>query len=91
MALMRKGGTARLADYFGALLSKPLVFGLGWDVARGSSIDLDASAIMMDAAMEFPPAKPPPTLVVLCSFAVPISHIYPPTRLPVECSRCSLL
>ena len=37
----------RIKDYFGAVGSKPLVFGLAWDVTDGVSIDLDASAIML--------------------------------------------
>ena len=33
----------RIKDYFGAVGSKPLVFGLAWDVTDGVSIDLDAA------------------------------------------------
>ena len=42
----------RIKDYFGAVGSKPLVFGLAWDVTEGVNIDLDASAILLsgDAA-----------------------------------------
>ena len=42
----------RIKDYFGAVGSKPLVFGLAWDVTDGVNIDLDASAILLsgDAA-----------------------------------------
>lgn len=47
IALMRKSGVVRIKDYFGAVGSKPLVFGLAWDVTDGVSIDLDASAIML--------------------------------------------
>ena len=52
IALLRKGGVGhpnqvRIKDYFGAVGSKPLVFGLAWDVTDGVSIDLDASAIML--------------------------------------------
>ena len=41
----------RIKDYFGAVGSKPLVFGLAWDVTDGVSIDLDASAIMLSGDM----------------------------------------
>lgn len=44
---MRKGGVMRIKDYFSAVGSKPLVFGLAWDVTDGVNIDLDASAIML--------------------------------------------
>ena len=37
----------RIKDYFGAVGSKPMVFGLAWDVTDGVNIDLDASAIML--------------------------------------------
>ena len=37
----------RIKDYFGAVGSKPLVFGLAWDVTDGVNIDLDASAILL--------------------------------------------
>jgi hypothetical protein len=37
----------RIKDYFGAVASKPMVFGLAWDVTDGVNIDLDASAILL--------------------------------------------
>lgn len=52
MALLRKGGNVRLSDYFGAINSKPLVFGLGWDITGGKDIDLDASVMMVTAEMQ---------------------------------------
>mmetsp|Transcript_12544 Transcript_12544/g.25488 ORF Transcript_12544/g.25488 Transcript_12544/m.25488 type:complete len:632 (-) Transcript_12544:150-2045(-) len=47
IALMRKNGVVRIKDYFGAVGSQPLVFGLAWDVTEGVKIDLDASAILL--------------------------------------------
>ena len=54
VALLRKGGNVRLSDYFGAINSKPLVFGLGWDITGGRDIDLDASVMMVTAEMQVP-------------------------------------
>ena len=58
VALMRKGGNVRLTDYCpsmaapGSTVVAPgtqLVMGLAWDVTNGVNIDLDASAIVLDA------------------------------------------
>mmetsp|Transcript_12705 Transcript_12705/g.19680 ORF Transcript_12705/g.19680 Transcript_12705/m.19680 type:complete len:592 (-) Transcript_12705:71-1846(-) len=50
IAIMRKGGTIRLRDYTDTSnFANPLVFGLAWDVTHGVNIDLDASAICLDA------------------------------------------
>ena len=58
----------RIKDYFGAVGSKPLVFGLAWDVTDGVNIDLDASAILLsgdklvDVRCSPPPSVPHPHL-----------------------------
>jgi len=51
VAIMKKNGNIRLADYCskGAQLPDPVTFGLAWDITHGKSIDLDASAICLDA------------------------------------------
>lgn len=50
VAIMRKHGNIRLADYCaGAQLPDPVTFGLAWDITGGKNIDLDASAICLDA------------------------------------------
>ena len=49
-AVMRKGGTIRLTDYVaGGKIPANLSMGLAWDVTNGAKIDLDASAVMLDA------------------------------------------
>jgi tellurium resistance protein TerZ len=49
IAVMRKGGTIRVSDYVpGGFLPRNVTFGLAWDVTDGVSIDLDASAILLD-------------------------------------------
>ena len=49
IAIMRKGGTIRVADYVpNHVVPEWLTFGLAWDVTNGVAIDLDASAILLD-------------------------------------------
>ena len=45
VALLRKGGVIRLADYAPQGVPPMLVLGLAWDVTKGVNIDLDASVI----------------------------------------------
>jgi len=56
VAIMRKGGSIRLSDYYPAGWSNAspprLVMGLAWDVTGGVNIDLDASAILLDANLK---------------------------------------
>jgi stress response protein SCP2 len=53
IAVMRKGGTIRVSDYVpGGSIPKNVTFGLAWDVTNGVNIDLDASAILLDANHE---------------------------------------
>ena len=55
VAVMRKGGVIRVSDYAGggaASVPAQLVMGLAWDVTRGVNIDLDASAILLDASLQ---------------------------------------
>jgi stress response protein SCP2 len=50
VALLKKGGTIRLADYSpGGTLPEKITFGLAWDVTDGVNIDLDASALLLDS------------------------------------------
>ena len=50
IAVMRKGGTIRVTDYVpGHKLPPWVTFGLAWDVTGGVNIDLDASAICLNA------------------------------------------
>jgi len=50
VAIMRKNGNIRLADYCaGEQLPDPVTFGLAWDITGGQNIDLDASAICLDS------------------------------------------
>ena len=50
VAIMRKGGTIRVSDYVpGGKIPPHVSFGLAWDVTNGVNIDLDASAILLDA------------------------------------------
>jgi len=51
IAIMRKGGVIRLNDYAHGLQLHNVVFGLAWDVTDGKNIDLDASAICLDASL----------------------------------------
>ena len=52
VAVMRKGGAIRLSDFAtGGGVPQSLVLGLAWDVTRGVEIDLDASAILLDATL----------------------------------------
>lgn len=52
VAIMRKGGNVRLSDYVkGGTLPTQLTFGLAWDVTDGVNIDLDASAVCFDSAL----------------------------------------
>jgi tellurium resistance protein TerZ len=54
VAILRKGGTIRLADYCTSKkLPRNATFGLAWDVTDGVNIDLDASAICLDANLGF--------------------------------------
>lgn len=48
IAIMRKNGTIQLQDYTN---KRHFVFGLAWDVTHGVNIDLDASAICLDASL----------------------------------------
>jgi tellurium resistance protein TerZ len=49
IAIMRKGGTIRVADYTPDHQPPEwLTFGLAWDVTNGVNIDLDASAILLN-------------------------------------------
>ena len=49
IAIMRKGGTIRVADYVPShVVPEWLTFGLAWDITDGVAIDLDASAILLD-------------------------------------------
>jgi len=53
VAVMRKGGLIRLSDYCPRGQVPPtLVMGLAWDVTDGINIDLDASAILLDANLK---------------------------------------
>ena len=50
IAVMRKGGTIRVSDYVpGGKIPANVSLGLAWDVTNGVNIDLDASAVMLDA------------------------------------------
>mmetsp|Transcript_23709 Transcript_23709/g.39200 ORF Transcript_23709/g.39200 Transcript_23709/m.39200 type:complete len:590 (+) Transcript_23709:89-1858(+) len=50
VAVMRKGGTIRVSDYVpGGKIPAHVSLGLAWDVTHGVNIDLDASAILLDA------------------------------------------
>ena len=50
IAVMRKGGAIRLSDFAsGGQVPQALALGLAWSVTNGVEIDLDASAIMLDA------------------------------------------
>jgi len=52
VAMMRKGGVVRLSDYWGKDGPPASVTcGLYWDVTNGVNIDLDASAILLDASL----------------------------------------
>ena len=53
VAVMRKGGAVRLTDFTPAgQLPPTLCLGLAWDVTNGVNIDLDASAILLDANLQ---------------------------------------
>ena len=50
VAILRKGGNIRVQDYCAQnQLPTKITFGLAWDVTDGEYIDLDASAICLDA------------------------------------------
>lgn len=50
VAVMRKGGAIRVSDYVpGGTIPAHVSVGLAWDVTNGVNIDLDASAVMLDA------------------------------------------
>ena len=50
VAIMRKGGVIRVRDYVPeGQLPPTLGLGLAWDVTNGVNIDLDASAVLLDA------------------------------------------
>jgi tellurium resistance protein TerZ len=54
VAILRKGGTIRLTDYcISRKLPRKATFGLAWDVTDGLNIDLDASAICLNASLGF--------------------------------------
>ena len=50
IAIMRKGGTIRLSDFYNASTPLPetITLGLAWDITNGRQIDLDASVICLD-------------------------------------------
>jgi tellurium resistance protein TerZ len=49
-AILRKGGTVRLADYCpGGRIPNAVTFGLAWDMTNDKNVDLDASCICLDA------------------------------------------
>ena len=52
VAIMRKGGVVRVTDYCPGGVPASLVLGLAWDVTDGVNIDLDASAILLDAQLK---------------------------------------
>jgi tellurium resistance protein TerZ len=53
VAVMRKGGTIRVSDYVpGGKIPVRVSLGLAWDVTNGVNIDLDASAILLDANLQ---------------------------------------
>jgi tellurium resistance protein TerZ len=47
LAILRKGGNIRLADYCKSIPDE-ICFGLSWDVTKEKSIDLDASVVCLD-------------------------------------------
>ena len=53
IAVMRKGGTIRLSDYFTSSSALPdiITLGLAWDITHGREIDLDASVICLDDSL----------------------------------------
>jgi len=52
IAILRNGEAIRVKDYGkGASLDQKLVFGLAWEITNGKNIDLDASAICLDSAL----------------------------------------
>jgi len=52
VAIMRKGGLIRVKDYTpSGQVPEHLVMGLSWDITQGRNIDLDASALLLDAQM----------------------------------------
>merc|ERR1712185_580749 len=51
VAVKRKGGNVMLSAYNGGMPVGQATFGLAWDVTNGKNIDLDASAIMLDASL----------------------------------------
>ena len=53
IALMRKGGVIRLQDYTpNGAIPPAVTLGLSWDVTKNCSIDLDASAIILDERLQ---------------------------------------
>jgi stress response protein SCP2 len=53
VAIMRKGGTIRVSDFFpGGKIPPHVSLGLAWDVTNGVNIDLDASAILLDKNLQ---------------------------------------
>ena len=52
VAILRKGGVMRVSDYGPGGVPAQLVLGLAWDVTNGVNIDLDASAILLDASLQ---------------------------------------
>ena len=52
IAIMRKGGIIRLSDYSASSqLPETITLGLAWDITHGRQIDLDASVICLDHAL----------------------------------------
>ena len=50
---MRKGGVICLQDYTqNGAIPNAITMGLSWDVTKNRSIDLDASAIVLDAQLQ---------------------------------------
>jgi len=52
VAIMRKGGEVRIRDFCPAGIPSTVVLGLYWDVTNGKNIDLDASVIMLNSALQ---------------------------------------
>ena len=53
IAIMRKGGTIRLSDFYSGSSELPetITLGLQWDITNGRNIDLDASMICLDQSL----------------------------------------
>ena len=51
VAVMRKSGHVKLNDYSVGGVANEVTFGLAWEVTDGVNIDLDASAIVLNAQL----------------------------------------